>query len=298
MSHWTIAVPVWGKHYVGEFIRHAIPSYRAAAEYAGYAANDIEMVIYTDDRPAITEAAKGFCIECRTVPQSGDKYRQLGDVHRDALKYAPPQCKIMLLTADMIVSREVFAASNKCFEEGKRAIVVGPSRTLPKGDIKPGMASRELLAWSMSNAHPFTKQTFFGGRALPPSTMRFTKGDNITMRGFHLHPLAVFKDRKIIFKGTLDQDLLNNYERQYIHVVTDADEMAAAEISPANMKFGLAPRPVGVDEIVNWANRQCNPMNWWLSTHRIVLAGKDDTDDIPFWDKIMKHAPVRLAQVA
>ncbi|MDB5555419.1 MAG: hypothetical protein JWL86_5403 [Rhizobium sp.] len=280
MSHWIVALPVWGAHYVDVYLKAALPSLQAALAFAGINPADCEIIVYGDGELA-----------SRPMPTIGDKYRQLGDVHRDALAKAPNGARVMLLTADMVVSREVFAACDARFDAGKRAIVVGPSRTLLDAPLVAGRSSRDLLAWSLEHAHPFTQETFFGGKALPPSTMRFRKGKDVTMRGFHLHPLAVVKDRPLPFKGTLDQDLIGFFDQAEIHIVTQADEMSAAELSPADLRFTCATRPVGAAEIILWAKRQCLPVNWWLSTHRIVLAGNGHTDDRALWAQVMRAAP-------
>lgn len=288
-SKWIIAVPAYGAFHVDALSMYALHSYRLAAKYAGIAESDIQLVVYTEAERRVGAAARGFDIVFRKPPVAGDKYQQLGDVHRDALNQAALGSRVLMATADMIISCETFAACNERFASGSRAIVVGPSRTLPTQLPVPGMTSCDLLDWSMQNAHPFTLETIWGGHALPPSTLRFKSGKNVTMRGFHLHPIAILKEKEIQFQGTLDQTLLAKFSHHEIHVVTKRDEMAAAEVSPADLQYGLAKTPVGVSEVVNWAQRSCQPINWWLAEHRIVLCGEDNDADVPVWNQIIRN---------
>ncbi len=296
---WIVAAPVWGAAYRTLFIELALPALRAAVEVAGESAAldpaTVEIAVYGPQDDAIARAAGGCRVSFRAAPSGGDKYRQLGDVHRDALQRAPAGSYVMLATADMIVSREVFLACARHFSAGTRAVVVAPSRSLRTADLAPGLSARSLLAWSMANMHAFTREAFYGGRASPPSTFRFRRGDDIVLRGFHLHPLALVKDRPLSFAGTPDQDLLGNFAAGEIHVVTDCDEMAAAEISPRTLKPALARRPWRPEDIAAWATAHCAPVNWWLARHRIVLTGVPHDGDRAVFDRVLAAAPLPAA---
>lgn len=288
---WKVIIPAWGNEAVHELLTIAIPHLTEAVSYGGYKPSDIELIINTDYPERVGRYGGGlseFRTTFRPIVKRGGKYKILTTANQDALNSIEFDSKIMLMTADMVVSREVFAACDAQFASGKFAVVVGPSRTAPIDKPNPGMKSRDLLQWSMDHMHPFTKETFTF-RAIPPSTLRFRTGQNVTLRGFHLHPLAIVKDRDLTFDGTLDQDLLANYTRDEIHVVTDADEMSAAEISPMDMLFQTTVEPMTETQIRSWAHWHCHPVNLWLASHRIILTGNGDTDDVEVMNEIVKR---------
>lgn len=279
---WIIAAPAWGERCVSRFIDAALPSYRAAMAYAGIEAS---LIVHTDAPVRIREAARGIDIICPRPPGNGDKYRQYADAQLDALQMAVIGDRVVLLTADMVVSRELFSACAARFEQGKKAIAICGPRTLSDRPPPAGLSSAELRDWTIAHFHPSILGSFWGGRSLPPSSIFFRRGDNITMRGFHLHPVAIVKDRELAFAGTPDQDCLEAFAESEIHVVTDRDEFAACEMSPADLHYSLAREPIGVAAIARWLKAQ-RPINWWLSQHRIIFAGNGDTDDVAVWEQL------------
>lgn len=290
--NWTVIIPAWGDYGINHFRDTSYPSIRVAAKYANI---EPKIIVHTDRPNDIHKIAPE--VFCEQIKAGGDKYRSMSDVHRRGLDTASEGDRIMLLCADIIVSKEVFSACNKRFDEGKKIIVLGPSRTLGP-DTPVGLSSGELLDWSMQFAHPYTRECFWQRSTLPPSTFYFRNENNITLRGFHLHPIAVVKDRSMPFSGTLDSDLIVNFSKHEIHVVTDRDEMSMAECSPIDLQYNRTRRPLTNDDIVAWARRsKLTPMNWWLSTHRIVLTGNGDTNDEEIWNTILKLAPMGITKM-
>lgn len=284
---WVISIPAWGQRGVDSLINICLPSV-LAAEWPAQAEGPPRFIVHTDRANEIAAAMRGLEVDYRAI-RAGEKYQMLNWCHADALAVAARGSAVMTLCADMIVSREVFTACQSRFDSGKRAVVVGSSRTLAP-DAPAGLPSGELLDWMMTFAHPYTQESFWGGSAMPPSTFYFREGTAIVMRGFHLHPLAVVLDRAVPFKGTLDFDMLQNFGRDEIHVVTDRDEMSAAECSPADMRYNRSRTPIDASVIIPWTRRQL-PLHWWLLTHRIKITAGECDADVPIIGALMQHAP-------
>lgn len=287
MTHgWVIAVPVWGKRCNDLFFGPGLESHLAAIErlrevYRGSVR--VRFVIQTDDpaRVGAQVAARGFEVMTLPPPAPNAPYLAFVAAHRHAIETARENERIALMNADMVMSIEALAVSEARFRQGKRAIIAAgtrtkaPTKSLWTGRFGPKpMASRELLAWTMMHAHTITKQCFWGeGRCHLPWGVYFRDGDSIVLRGFHLHPFAVVKDRDLPFKNTVDLALVDNYTRDEMHVVTDPDEMALAEMSPPDKVFADNEWPIDATAIFSWALRGAGPTHWWNFGHRICIQG-------------------------
>jgi hypothetical protein len=127
----------------------------------------------------------------------------------------------------------------------------------------------------MVHRHPAIAQCFWGsGASGTPWAIYFERGDDIVLHGFHLHPFAAIKERALEFKGrTIDVDLADNYRQNEIHLITDADEAAFAEISPPERVFPLRPEPIDVRSIARWARSHATPLHRWLFEQPITIQG-------------------------
>lgn len=285
MTSWLISAPVWGAIYARHFIQAALPSQRAALHHAGLTAR---WIVHTDQADMIRPEMADLDVEFRSVPRGADRYAQFGDAHRECLASAQTGEYVALLTADIVVSRETFAACTTRFGEGKKAIVAAASRTLGRTYPLIDATAPDLLDWTMDWRHPMIMACFWGQPSNTPWAVYFRHDGRTILRGFHLHPLAVVKDRSIPFKGTLDQDLLTNFRHSEIHVVTDRHELAMAEISPADRNISLRRRAMTPESIADWARTRALPVHRWLSTHRIVIQGDDGPGpDQDIWPKVL-----------
>lgn len=295
--NWLIGIPAWGNRCVHGLLRDAIPSLLAAAKFCP--GIRLRFVINTDDHAKVRAAFPDLDITFLPLPATQDKYTRYGDCHRAVLPLAQPGERLMLFCPDMVVSRECFAACERRFAEGKRCIMASTPRTLAPMPPPIGATSGQLLDWLLDHPHPFTTDCFWPeGHTTTPAMLFFQSGDDITVRAFHLSPIAVVNDRPLAFYGTSDVDLPENYLQREIHVVTDPNEFSAAEMSPPEMSMGRTRRPVSVDHILQWASRPwVRPVHWWFSEHRIVLRGKGETDDRPVWDQVLASPlnPLRIA---
>lgn len=269
---WLVVVPVWGAAYRELFLDVALPAILAALRHARTRAR---FLIHTDRPEQIGPALAGHAVEFRHVPR-GSKYDAFGRGHQEGLASAAAGEFVALLNADLVPSVEAFAAAERRFAEGKRAVIVAGARTLLGDTLPPvGASAGALHDYALANLHPINRDCFFGkGRTVIPSIVYFADGQGVVMRGFHLHPFAVVAASDQRFSGTIDRDLVDCFALDDMHVVTDRDEMAFAEISPPEKVFGTIGRPIDVPHIVNWARRGASRRHRELFRHPIVLQGR------------------------
>jgi hypothetical protein len=76
-------------------------------------------------------------------------------------------------------------------------------------------------------------------------------------------------------RETVDLDLLERFERDEIHVVTDPAEMSFAEISGLDKAIPQG-QELCINSVVRWAKQNTTPIQRWLFGHRIVVSGTGD----------------------
>lgn len=284
-ADWLITTPVWGERCVNAYLRYSLPAIKAAARRIN---GRVRFVVHTDRPFELDEALAGFERRVLPVPNSrGDAHQIASDGNREALRIAHVGEYVAFVHADMVPSVEVFAASEKRFAQGKKLMMMAASRTL-RGEPPVGASSAELLDWTMAHRHPAIMECWWPeGRSIIPWALYFENGDDIVLRGFHLHPFALVKDREPHFVGTIDLDLLDNYQADETHVVVDRDEAAFAELSPPERTFPLLPQPLSPAYVAAWARRYASPFHRWLFTHRIAIKGNGaDHGDVAVCDEI------------
>jgi hypothetical protein len=286
---WLVATPAWGERCVGLFLDKVLPAIKAAAARSS---GKVRFLIHTDAPKPIKSELDPPLENHRVIPlPKGERttHAMLGETHRAAITYARQGECIAFINADMIPSIEIFEAAERRFAEGKRMIMMAATRTLG-GEPPIGASSADLLRWTMINRHPAITECFWGsGRSTVPWAIYFERGDDVVLHGFHLHPFAVMKDRDLSFKGkTIDADFPDNFSQDEIHLVTDANEAAFAEMSPAWRIFKLGG-PLCIEIVIPWARKSATPMHRWFFGQRIAICGKgEDIGDGDICDKILR----------
>ncbi len=282
---WLISVPCWDEYHVNTFLKYVLPSLRVAIKEAGVRAH---LIIHTEDQRIYIAGYllphDELDIEMRTPSYGKTHHVTYGNCHRDVIKSAKPGERVMLMNADIVVSRETFSACEQRFAEGKKLIVASATRCLFKPGVVPeiGAKSRELLAWSLEVKHPSVAECFWGvGHTMIPWAIYFKTSTGVVIRGFHLHPLAFIKQAGLTFKGTsLDEHLIEEFSKDEIHVVTSPDEFGLAELSPPAYLFKL-DKSMTEKSVYNWAVHRTTSRHRWLFEHRIVVSGTgEDQSDV------------------
>ena len=280
--NFVIGVPVWGEWYTKIFLQATLPSLNAALESISGKAR---FVIHTDKPESFADAKFKGDVEFYPVPIGRELYLTFGNCHRELLELADDGDAIVFMTADIIVSQECFINSEKRFDEGKRAIIITAARTLATPEECPiGAKSQDLLAFSFNHLHPVTGGCYWGaGRNIVTWAVYFKGEHGTVLRAFHLHPMVVLNDRPLYFnRETVDLDLLDRFEKNEIHVVTDPTEMSFAEISGLNKSIPQG-QEICINSVVGWAKGNTTPIQRWLFSHKILISGTadDHLDEAP-----------------
>jgi hypothetical protein len=292
-SRWLISIPCWGDAWVRRFLETGLPSIDAALE--GFEAQ-VRFVVHTNSQ-LLRLAMSGREFIRRDAKVQGNRYKTLTECHREAIAMGQPGERICFLNADHIVSVKAFRSAERRLREGFRAVACGCVRA--RADDPPiGAEGRDLLAWAWKNSHPLVLNCIYGtGRSQCPSFVYFENRENVTLRAFHMHPFAVMKDRPLRFAGeTIDQDLLYNYRRPEIHVVTDPDEVALAEIT--GMEHEHPSGSLLSAKLLAAFGRGATPLHRWFFTHSIRIRGYDPVDESPAEEalKILRENRLTLVQ--
>ncbi len=303
---WIISVPAWGDHSVRMARDVALPSIVQAAR--GMSREPV-FIVHTDQPGAFRGCFGGFLADIR--PSETDKsspMAHLGNLHRDALKDTRPGDYFAPFNADHLLSREVFAASEKNFSAGKRLVMYAAPRTVAKGSPGFGCDASAVVDFFLANPHPEVLSATWGaGGTFHPSVLYQRNADNACCNAFHMHPVAlVVPEKPIKFVSTVDNDMVCAFARDDIHVVTEPSEMAIAEISPPEKLLGGTHREGGPPGAIilrspNWiADWGCGllPMHRWFFRHRVTFRGSPDAfpdDPVPRIIRLMDEAELEAA---
>lgn len=286
---WLIATPAWGDRCVGLFLEKVLPATKEAAKHIK---GTVRFMVHTDQPKQVKRAIEPFEHRVIPIPKGHDTpHVKFGKCHREAIAYARFGECIAFINADIVPSVEVFAAAERRFNEGNRMIMMAATRTLG-GDPPVGARSAALLRWTMENKHPSIRECFWEtGHTTIPWAVYFQRGDEIVLHGFHLHPFAAMKVGDLNFqRKTIDADLAENFDRDQIHVVTDADEAALAEMSPPWRIFKLRDSPITADSIAEWAKGSSTSVHFWMFKQRIAICGSgQDVGDGAVCEEVLRR---------
>lgn len=250
----------------------AVPALYEAVRRLG---EPVKFVIHTNSPDTVLLMMRGLDVETRPIDEA-QRYVALQQAHSDGIRTAPVGSRVVLLNADICVSGNLLQSVARHFNSGKKAVVLIGIRTAAGDEIPPaGADPRELLLWAWEHRHQIVRDTEFPyGRSALPTNLFWTYEGSTVARGFHLHPVAILKEKEIDFKSTIDGDLLELFPRNSIHVVTDPDDCSMCEVSPPERRFPLEPRDLTAKGIAIRMSTRASPLHRWLFEHRIVVRGR------------------------
>ena len=271
---WLISIPVWGERYRKTFVDFGLPSIIGALSWAGLNETDVRFLVHTDMPGFLDGRLRGFDVTYFPVPQGANSSLAIGNATRAAFKFAEIGECVCVYNADIVISREAFAACGRRLEQGKRFIQCHSVRTV--ASTPPiGEWSRDLLAWGWGHRHVWVDECVYGrGRCNQPAIVIFEEGDDVVAHCFSLLPFAVYKDREIPFTGPTLDELPDAFTPSETHIVTSADEMAAVEVCPPGIPYTLGRRVVGDRVIRHFGPMYATPMMYWQFAQQIVIKGK------------------------
>jgi hypothetical protein len=288
-----VSIPAWGDR-CPDFVAHTTLRTLLAGLRQCPVEGEIRFLVHTDRRDYLKTIFRGLDVEFRRVPFHECPYLTLGDAHREALAAAEPGEVVVLLCADQVLSRETLSSCVRRIAEGKKAILcLGPRTEFADFRNAPaGLSGPQVAQWSMDHAHPWTRACILGeGNSWSLSTVYVRGHNGVSCHAFHLHPIAVVKDRELSFaRETIDNDLIDCFDKDEIHIVQRPEEFAVAEISPPDKSPTWATRKFDTSMIAEWAKRNASPMHRWLFCHRIRITDSDDGNPIaPSYEAMLEQ---------
>ena len=257
---WLAAVPAWGERCVRVCGEQVLPALSAALEQLG---RPMRIMLYTDSPELVALAGTLFAnratLEPKAVPVVDGAFMSMSACHQNAMEYAGHGERVLLLTADMVVSRELLATCEALAARGVLAVGCVGMRALEGGAGLPetsagasdggtgggtapiGATGRELLAWAWENRHPMTREcTWPEGRSYDVWRMYFEKGGEVAARVFLPHPIMVVPAGiPINFSPTIDVNLLACFTQAQTYMITSPEEGAVIELSPFDKQFNM-----------------------------------------------------------
>lgn len=236
-GQWLIAFPAWGDRCVDVLIRASLPAAMMSLDAAGIV---YEFLIYTDQAERIQNVLPdNVARRIMAVPGPDKAFESMSNCHRHAMEAASIHDRVLLLTADMVISREVVTTAEAFINQGKHLICCVAPRTIDQPFVPVGASGRELLTWAWEHKHRMTREcTWPNGTSYDVWRMYFENGDEVAARAFLPHPLVVLpKGRRLNFRPTIDVNLANNFSMSVTHMITQPEEGAAIELSPPDKEF-------------------------------------------------------------
>lgn len=279
MTDWVVALPIWGRDFVDKLTKYTLPAIKLALERLP-PEDHIRFLVHTDLADELRPHFAPYQVDLYPLPSSEtNAHIQLGEVNRHSLRMTNVGEVIAFINADMVPSLEVFAASRQRLAEGKKLIMCMGTRVLADtadASKAVGLPARALLQWAWDHRHAWTTGCIWGsGNSRAPTVLYFRLNDGVVLHAFHLHPLVLLKEESsLTFHGvTIDRDLLDQFSYDKIHVVTDADELAFAELSPQSKDMGILPHTINREYVASFAKNVATAAHRWLFGHRIEIIG-------------------------
>lgn len=244
-----MSLPAWGERCTRVLCDHTLPALDVAV---GVLIQESDpghppTLVVCTDQPRRVEArvselpvlAERCQLALQGVPGPDGSFMSMSNCHRAALALASDLDRVLLLTADMVVSREILATSEELVRSGWRMVCCVAPRALEDRMPPAGAPGRELLLWAWENRHPMTRDcTWPSGRSYDIWRMYFQLGSSVVARVFLPHPLvAVPQNRSMKFVPTIDVNLVANFPSRERILVTQPEQGAVVELSPADKEY-------------------------------------------------------------
>jgi hypothetical protein len=275
IQNWTIAVPVFGREYAEKFFDITLPRVAECLEGFANINRRVSWVIHTDRIADVNKRIPGAT--CIKALEPLD-YPSFVEGHKEVWEKTPVGEPIVFLCADLVPSKTAFFFAAEALERGKQVVMCAGIRTYAPEPPRIGADTEELLQFSMRYPHKIVSDTFYGpGCSENPTNVYFRDGDSVVLRGFHLHPFVVVK-RDTGLVGTVDDDLMEGFDEDEIHVVTNR-EMALVEMSPLTKSQPEMDRPFTINFMKKVYEQKARGAHKHFLKHQIRILGAGDCGD-------------------
>lgn len=275
-----ITIPAFGAHYVNIAVRYTIPALRQAInERKG--GEPPTFLVYSNDRQPFEEACQGYSVKGFSLDFASDQhpFPVFIQCHKHAMEYVPGNALLALFNADIVTSKECFAAADRALTGQKRVIMSAGVRAVDDQDHVPiGATADHLAEWIWNNRHPITSANIWAaGCSRLPTMIYFDDGYHVAMHGFHLTPMFIVKDRPLTFTGTIDDDVVESYQPEEIVYLTGR-QASFAELSPRGKKHGVGASLMNVKTVVDFGLGKLRPCHVENFRHRFSIKGTPQRD--------------------
>lgn len=309
---YRILLPLWGKDYVTRFCEVALPTQLASGNLPSLPRERTSFHFFTPsvDIPQI-KASPAFRTLSALVPTHFEPiddlylrhpYYAMKVCHNRGLTLGRKEdCAYLFVLPDMVWSDGTFARMHQLLESGKRAVVLPATRmtaetvvpemrrAINPADASLSVAGRRMVSLILEHMHPAFREYLWtpqGTRG--PGYWQFLVGSTgMLIRALHLHPLVVrpvHRDERIV--TTFDGPYISRScpDPSTVHVITDSDEMCAAEISPAKYLEGFySKKPLGVEDHVRFLQHNTDEHHRRYLNYQIRLHADEFSDD---WKRV------------
>lgn len=316
LAPFYFAVPVWGKDYVGVFLRTALaaqlspnnlPKLRNLhrCRYHIYTTESDEAVIEgspTYHRLKSLIATKIYHLdsefpEIRNLSTPINRYELKSACYRHSMAIAAKAgAANVLLNADIVLGDGFLDRCAGIIAAGKRVIeVVGPRATQMSVEtilherfraadgVAISASFRQLASLWVDHIHPMALiHLWEGSRTAPfhPSHLYWKVGKHsILVRCFHIYPIVFFpRQGNVSFRGTIDDDLVANacLEFKDIHIAIDSDELFCLELSAEDHSVGTTAERGNLRSVINFYRAYGRLWNFKLLSYRVRISGGDE----------------------
>ena len=348
-----IIIPVWGPRHTALFLKCGLPSHLAPGNLPAIAhrrpvywivtdADDAETIRASDAFERLAKRFDARIVTPETEPLEGGAAGgysgqdilgyfkmtrfYLAAQHR-AVAEDGANAAFFMLTAEGICSDGMFAAFDRRFEEGYRAVVNPGFRLSEEDALEPMLREhltedgafaatpRELVRWLLRAPHPITLAHIWHaasdgdaaggeparaeGNHLHPHYYFEVPNQGFVVHAFHTHPLAIWPVSSNPFPPddqTVDHEYVQNAVPLHkIHYPTDTDELIILDVAlGTHLDDHIMQRPYSRRDVVDFALQWTNGTQRRLF-ERPILAHA--TDIGPPWEPVRAAAGSVAAEV-
>lgn len=269
-----VVTAVWGSEFIRLFLDLCVPNQLSAGNLAALPRGSRYRIFTTPADRAVLAASLVLDEVRRTLPVdivevemavADSRYGMMTACHRRAVRdAAEARAALIFLAADVVMSEQTLAAVVRMHAGGARAVLSTGLRLCRESFLAAwrnhsdarALPPRDLVRLAMRHLHPSTDSQFVDGSStnqVPTSVYWPVRTgdelDGILVRSLHLHPLMIDPViRALVPQGTVDGHYLMECcpDADQFLVVTDSDEFALFELTPAGRTVGNAGSRGGV----------------------------------------------------
>lgn len=311
-----ISIPVWGDEYIRLFLDISLPFYFSKNNLPYLQKQkkyNSRVIIHTFRKHFETFKESSSFINLESIinvefrfidemniieNQSSERQKQFNvfvECHKDVIKIGSEESSIILFfNADLIFSNNLFKNLFDYLDKGYRAICISAMRLNKNKSSKIilenstfNYTGKELVELALDNLHPSFKNLNWQNKNVPSclSILYWHLDDkNILLRSFHLHPLAIWPEKQVLLKNTIDDSFLfESCSKEKIKVIEDSDDFVVFELTDekSNMLGQLVKYPFLY--LVKWSANTLTSGHWGNIEYKLFFRTNNFSDS---WKEI------------